>query len=321
MVASPGEGAIVVEPAGLRNDAIRWLAERTLDGQLSVTREDLADYRWDGEKFPLISTMQGIRRPAGWSATLSIRTAFRRSGETRPYEDEIGDDGLIRYKWRGDNPQQPENVGLRNAMHQRLPIIWFIGISMNPAQYQVISPVYILGEEPERQQFVMAPFAEEDYVPDLMTGSVMESSLKRYLKRETTVRLHQPLFRSTVLAAYGNHCSVCNFAHPELLDAAHIVPDREVHGLPTVTNGIALCKIHHAAFDRRFLGLRPTQGRPVVEIQQDLLDEVDGPMLRHGLQDLHGKPVMAMPKRRVDYPSNENLAWAYAEFTRAGRAA
>ena len=145
----------------------------------------------------------------------------------------------------------------------------------------------------------------------------MVTAFRRYMKRETVVRLHQPVFRSTVLVAYEDHCAVCNFAHPELLDAAHIIPDSEDKGVPDVTNGMALCKIHHAAFDRRFLGIRPTKDVPIVEIRQDLLDEVDGPMLRHGLQELHGKPLMKVPARRTDRPGNNNLVWAYERFLSA----
>ena len=44
--------------------------------------------------------------------------------------------------------------------------------------------------------------------------------------------------------------------HAELLDAAHIVPDAD-EGEPVIPNGLALCKLHHAAFDRYFLGVRP----------------------------------------------------------------
>jgi hypothetical protein len=39
----------------------------------------------------------------------------------------------------------------------------------------------------------------------------------------------------------------------ELLDAAHILPDGHPKGEPVVPNGLALCKLHHAAFDRQRL--------------------------------------------------------------------
>ena len=307
----------MAEPEGLREAAIQWLKERTLDGQVPLTRDEIADFRWESEPFRLIAPQQGIWKPRAFPATLSIVTTYRRPGQQRPYEDEVGADGLVRYKWRGDDRNHPDNVGLRTAMMQSLPLIWFVGVGMSPARYQAVAPVVLLGEEEEKQQFVLSPVESEDVDEGLMEESPMESSLRRYLYRETKVRLHQPVFRSTVLVAYDNRCAVCNFAHPELLDAAHIVPDHHELGLPTVTNGLSLCKIHHAAFDSKFLGIRPEAGRPIVEIRQDLLDEVDGPMLRHGLQELHGQPLMKLPETRANRPGKEQLAWAYERFLSA----
>ena len=50
---------------------------------------------------------------------------------------------------------------------------------------------------------------------------------------------------------------VCRLRHWELLDAAHILPDKHPLGEPVVPNGLALCKLHHAAFDADILGVRP----------------------------------------------------------------
>jgi putative restriction endonuclease len=49
----------------------------------------------------------------------------------------------------------------------------------------------------------------------------------------------------------------------------------------TVSNGLALCKLHHAAFDGHILVLRPDL---IVEIREDILREKGGPMLGHGLR-------------------------------------
>src|SRR5699024_11344371 len=65
------------------------------------------------------------------------------------------------------------------------------------------------------------------------------------------------------------------------------------------------------AFDGFFLGIRPDY---VIEIRQDLLEEVDGPMLRHGLQELHGHQLMSIPKRRLDRPKAELLEHKYEQF-------
>jgi putative restriction endonuclease len=127
-------------------------------------------------------------------------------------------------------------------------------------------------------------------------------------------RVHQAGFRQRVLTAYAKKCTICHLRHTELLDAAHILSDRHPRGEPVVPNGLALCKIHHAAFDSNILGIRPDH---VVEIRHDILDEVDGPMLRHGLQDLHGN-VISLPPRVADQPDTERLEERYEQFQSAG---
>ncbi len=80
-----------------------------------------------------------------------------------------------------------------------------------------------------------------------------------------------------------------------------------------VPNGLALCKIHHAAFDRNFLGITPSLE---VRINQRLLDEVDGPMLKHGLQDMHGSTIQA-PRRQAEMPDPVRLEARYDQFQQA----
>ena len=87
-----------------------------------------------------------------------------------------------------------------------------------------------------------------------------------------------------MLRAYRDECTLCRLRHRDLLDAAHIVPDADPEGEPTVKNGLALCKIHHAAFDRLIIGIRPDY---VVEVQRNVLEQIDGPMLKHRFQGLH----------------------------------
>jgi putative restriction endonuclease len=48
---------------------------------------------------------------------------------------------------------------------------------------------------------------------------------------------------------------------------------------------LALCKIHHAAFDQDLLGIRPDL---VVVVRRDVQAATDGPMLTHGLQAMDG---------------------------------
>lgn len=294
----------------VRQAAMEWLSLRTRDGLEPIDSESLREFEFEGQRLPLLDAQRGIRKPASLSAALSIRTVYRAEGATRPYEDAVGPDQLVRYKWRGDDGNHPENRALRAAMQGGLPLIWFYGVG--PGLYQAVYPVHLIDEEPAQQQFLL--IAGEGLGDLRLSGSPMEEHLRRYVVRETKQRLHQPVFRATVMRAYETRCSVCSLAHGELLDAAHIVPDSHELGAATVVNGLALCKIHHAAFDANILGIRPDL---VVEIRQDLLAEIDGPMLRHGLQERHGNRLMVLPTARRERPDPDRLGIRYEAFRAA----
>lgn len=77
-----------------------------------------------------------------------------------------------------------------------------------------------------------------------------------------------------------------------------------------VSNGLALCKLHHAAFDRWILTVDPDYR---VRVRRDILEEEDGPMLKHGLQELEGNRI-EVPRREVQRPSRELLAVRMERF-------
>jgi putative restriction endonuclease len=108
---------------------------------------------------------------------------------------------------------------------------------------------------------------------------------------------------------------VCALRHHQLLDAAHIVADREGAGVAAVANGSVLCKIHYAAYDCHVFGIRPDL---VVEIRADLLAEVDGPTLEHGLKGRHGQRLMNLPRVRAERPDPAPLDRRYTVFRTAG---
>ncbi len=281
-----------------------WLDQRRVD---LVTQTFLASFEYDGHSLPLMDRQRGIRKPAGMEAALSIRTVFTEPGGTPPYADAAGPDGLIRYKYRGNDPLHAENKALRRAYLDGLPLIWFVGIAS--ARYKPVYPVWIVGDEPELLQFAIALDQGQRLIEP---GEDVGADTKRYMERLNKVRLHQPMFRARVLAAYDSHCALCRLRHVELLDAAHIIPDGRPHGDPVVPNGLAMCKIHHAAYDRNILGVRPDL---VVDVRQDILDEIDGPMLRHGLQEMKGLRL-TVPSSRRSRPDRMRLEERYEEFRR-----
>lgn len=293
----------------LRAAAIAWLDERKQRGHELVQYDELANFTFDGQRIALMDRQRGIRKPAVLDAALSFRTTFTPPGQVPPYEDMEGPDGLQRYKYRGDDPQHAENVALRRAMQQGRPLIWFVGVAAGV--YEPVYPVWLVADEPEQLQFVVALDEAQRLV---QPGSVLTGEQKRYVERLTKLRLHQPVFRARVLRAYDATCAMCRLKHVELLDAAHILPDTHPSGQPVVPNGLSLCKIHHAAYDRNILGVRPDL---VVDVQSRVLAEIDGPMLRHGLQEMKGVQLL-VPRARDAQPDPVRLEERYAEFREAG---
>ncbi len=126
----------------LRAEAMEWLSARTRDGLDSLTSDAIGEFAYEGERFRLMDPQRGIRKPATFSSALSIRTVWRPEGADRPYEDDIGIDGRLRYKWRGTDPNHAENRALRAAMDSGQPLIWFWGVGN--ALYQAIFPIYVV---------------------------------------------------------------------------------------------------------------------------------------------------------------------------------
>lgn len=271
--------------------------------------EELARFSFEGQVIPLMDRQRGIRKPARMAAALSIRTTFTPPGQPPPYEDTEGPDGLLRYKYRGRDPDHPENVALRRAYQHGLPLIWFVAAA--PHAYVPVYPIWIMGDEPDQLQFVIAFDPAQRHLP---VGDLADETQRRYIEQLTRQRLHQPVFRVRVLTAYGNQCAICRLRYSSLLDAAHILPDGHPRGAPIVPNGLSLCKIHHAAYDANLLGVRPDL---VVEVRPDVRTQVDGPMLLHGLQEMAGVRL-ARPRTREAHPDPERLEERYEAFRRAG---
>ncbi len=273
-----------------------------------VRRDELLGFQFEGRTFPLIDNQLGIRKPQGLTAALSILTTYTSDGARAPYEDAVGEDGLLRYKFQG-NPGHYTNVGLRRAHELGVPLMWFFGVQQG--LYLPFFPVWIVAVD-ERQSRVAVALDEAQR--HLSVDGPVSLIERRYSERITRQRLHQPVFRQRVIQAYETSCAMCRLRHRSLLDAAHIIPDRDVRGVPAISNGLALCKIHHAAYDQNILGIRPGY---TIEVRADILQEIDGPMLKHGLQEMNNVPLV-LPRCRADRPAPELVEERYERFRSAG---
>ena len=204
---------------------------------------------------------------------------------------------------------EADNLKLTEAHRLGVPVVYFRGIA--PGQYTPIAPVFVTAiDRRSRTAALEVGLPIADTTP---VGLVSDEATRRYATREAAYRLHQHRFRRAVLQAYRTRCTICSLREASLLQAAHIVEDRHPLGGATVVNGLALCAIHHLAYDRNLLGIDPAG---VVHIHARLLHEIDGPMLTNGLQYFHGAHILE-PPRPADRPDRERLALRFESFRAA----
>ena len=276
-----------------------------------------AGFKFSGQRISFGSFFSGIFRPREMvgPAALSLVTAPPKTGRPAPYEDEFDETtGRFTYRFRDPKSEtagaarqaEADNRTLVAAHELGVPLVYFRGIG--PAQYAVVAPVFITEvDSVERRVAFEAALPLADTTP---AGLVSPIETRRYATREAVYRLHQHRFRAAVLRAYSTRCAVCVLKEASLLQAAHIVGDRDVGGDATVVNGIALCAIHHLAYDRNLMGIDP---KGVVHISQRLLDETDGPMLRQGLQGFHRTEIV-QPARADERPDPHRLEIRFTRF-------
>src|SRR6266481_275394 len=266
-----------------------------------------------GERIPLINPQRGIFKPQQMRFLLSIKTVFPKPGGKVWYDDQrevhrqiFQGDETIDYAFMGKNPDAADNRWLREAYENQIPIIYFLGIA--PGRYQALLPTFISGWDGQalKTRVTVGPNPETLAPP---TDSVE----RRYALRTVKQRLHQATFREAVIAAYDGRCALSGLREPLLLDAAHIVADKdEQFGQPVVPNGIPLSKIHHAAFDAHLIGIDPDFR---LHVSERLLSQNDGPML-DALKRLNGGTIH-LPFRAKDYPDRHRLAIRFERFKAA----
>jgi putative restriction endonuclease len=266
---------------------------------------------YQGERIPFVNPQRGIFKPRQMKYLLSIKTVFPRPGARVWYDDQrdvhrqiYEGDEAVDYAFMGQNPDAADNRWLREAYENQIAVIYFLGIA--PGCYQAMLPTFIAGWD-ARSLKAKIVFG----VPNQQGLTLPETTIeRRYALRVVKQRLHQASFREAVISAYNGRCALSGMPEALLLDAAHIISDKDERlGQPVVPNGIPLSKIHHAAFDAHLIGIDPDYK---LHVSDRLLVQNDGPMLE-ALKRLNGG-VIHLPKREMDRPDRDRLAQRFEKY-------
>lgn len=232
-----------------------------------------AGFEFDDKRIYLGSTPRGIHRPRQLErGALSVKTTKPKQGQTARYDDTIAGVSFFSYAFLGHDPGNHDNTALRESFEDQTPLIYFYALV--PGVYQILFPCFIAAWDPQALRCEVAVGTVDQLNRDDAQRRVIEPIKRRYSTVAAKQRLHQAEFRELVLDAYGRRCAISNLPVQTLLQAAHIIPDRDERGRPEVSNGLCLSTLHHSAYDRNLLGIDPDGG---VHLADALLAEHDGP--------------------------------------------
>lgn len=301
----------------LRNAALEHVRElqRRYDDLVPVRA--LADgFQFRGRRVSFGSFFSGIFHPKELEgpAALCLVTAPPKSGRPPPYDDAIDDaTGRLIYRFRAARTDTAtarlqaaaDSRALVAAHELAVPVIHFRGIA--PGQYAVVAPAFVIAVNEQAQLVELE--AGLPLVDTTPAGLVSGDDVRRYAARSgraaapapvpgcRAARLHDPLRGLPpprgLVAPGGAHHRGPRPGRPRDGRQRHL-PVRDPPD----------------AYDRNLLGIDPGG---VVDIARRLLDEIDGPMLRSGLQEFHGA-VILQPRRRDEQPDPERLELRYEQF-------
>lgn len=268
-------------------------------------------FEFKGQRIILANRPRGIFKPAQMRLPLSLKTSIPRGSRTSRYADQIearqqifAGDESVRYSLMGDNPDAGVNQQLREIADRGLPLVYFVGVE--PGLYVAKLPVFIQSWDAASSTAILV-FGNPDEALIAPPATLIE---RRYNLRLVKQRHHQSAFRDAVIHAYAGRCALSGLPERMLLDAAHIIPDRDAtDGQPIISNGIPLSKIHHAAFDAHLIGIDPKYN---VHVSGRLREQHDGPMLE-ALKSLHGGKLI-LPRRHEDWPDPQRLERRFELF-------
>lgn len=268
----------------------------------------------NGQRVFFMTRAQGIFKPQQMRSALSLLSFTHvRSGRASRYADDKTERGFL-YQLQDGPLDSARNRALLEAHRLGAPVVYFQSVA--PGHYAPVWPAYIVDVDLEAR--VCHVEADDRATMREQVEGILDKAAtfrRQYATYEARRRLHQADFRHHVLHAYGCRCAICGLPEQLLIDAAHIVPDSDELGEPVVPNGLALCRLHHGAFDAHLLGIRPDHRIVIVD---QLMAMTDGPTLRHGLQGFNDKD-MRLPRNDADRPGDVYLITRWQQFEEANR--
>jgi putative restriction endonuclease len=147
---------------------------------------------------------------------------------------------------------------------------------------------------------VLAALDHIDEVSDRQISRI-RSQPRREIVRTLKQKYREHDFRARVLGAYNHQCAVCGI-QLGLVEAAHILPVQTEGSTDETTNGIALCVLHHRAYDRGLISF-DTSYR--IQTSRFWVAYLRSQSIHGGIRAFRKllKPALSLPADRRDHPN------------------
>lgn len=128
---------------------------------------------------------------------------------------------------------------------------------------------------------------------------------RRQLVRKVRTYAREAGFRRRVMAAYQSCCAACD-CQLRLTEAAHIVPVVSPTSTDETCNGLAMCVLHHKAYDDGLLGVMPDYR---IELSTRKLADLHAYNLSQGREEFSRllRPEIRLPVSTSDRPRPDYL--------------
>lgn len=163
--------------------------------------------------------------------------------------------------------------------------------------YQLLKNDTLLAKE--LLETILSESFPESIVPEITAQLGLELTFKQVQKRD-------PNFRREVLNAYGGKCAICGFdarINDDLfaIEAAHI-KWKQFNGPCNISNGLALCTIHHKALDKGAITVTP-------DMRVKVASSVNGGGVVESLIWDFNETLISLPRQSNRYPLSQYLSW------------
>lgn len=166
---------------------------------------------------------------------------------------------------------------------------------------QSLEPLHDFGQS-EKDLAVLSDVAQNPEIneADIQIQNIARKTTAVFVRR----KLRDLYFHKCVLTAYYSRCSFCNTF--ENVEAVHIIPLGHDMSTDETRNGLALCALHHKAYDQALVTVIDDY---TIQVNRNQATELQNQKLSDGLakfsQDL--RPIIILPPAISDRPHAEYI--------------